>query len=134
MAARPTRRFGTVQPHSIIDIDPATRSAVDAFIDRLTPRFAVREAILFGSRARGDARPDSDADLAVVLRGTPAPFMETKLSMADAAFDAMLNSGIRIQPLPLWDADRNQPDRWLNPELLHNIEQSGIRVWQTPAP
>lgn len=114
--------------------DPKTRAAIDAFIERLKPRFALREAILFGSRARGDARPDSDADVAVVLRGERGPFMQTKLEMADIAFDTMLDSGVRIQPLPIWDEDRRDPDHWSNPELLRNIEQMGIRVWRTTAP
>ena len=114
-------------------VDPATRMAVNAFLNRLAPRFPVREAILFGSRAQGSPRPDSDADLAIVLHGAREPFMQTKLSMADIAFDAMLESGIMIQPLPVWDADRREPDRWLNPELLRNIERTGIRVWQAPA-
>lgn len=114
-------------PHKI---DSATRAAINTFIARLITHFPVREAILFGSRARGGARPDSDADLAVILDGSRRPFMPTKLSMADVAFDAMLESGIRIQPLPIWDTDLREPDRWSNPELLRNIERTGIRVWQ----
>jgi predicted nucleotidyltransferase len=47
------------------DTERATRS----FLRRLAERYSVREAILFGSRARQAHRPDSDADLAVVLEG-----------------------------------------------------------------
>jgi uncharacterized protein len=38
------------------------------FVDQLGQIPAVAEVILFGSRARGDNRPDSDADLLVILR------------------------------------------------------------------
>ena len=60
--------------------------------------------------------------------------MQTKLSIADIAFDAMLETGTMVQPLPLWDADLRKPDQWLNPELLRNIERTGIRVWQASSP
>lgn len=118
--------------HAIIP-DPMTRAAIDAFIERLEPRFALREAILFGSRARGDARSDSDADATVILRGKRGPFMQTKLEMADITFDTMLDSGVRVQPLPIWEEDRRDPEHWSNPELLRNIETMGIRVWRTSA-
>jgi uncharacterized protein len=42
--------------------------ALSAAIDRaLTPLHEVRAALLFGSHARGRARPDSDIDVAVLL-------------------------------------------------------------------
>lgn len=55
--------------------------------------------------------------------------MSTKLDMADLAFDVMLDTGIRIQPLPIWLQQWTQPDTWSNPELLQNIAHTGIQVW-----
>jgi predicted nucleotidyltransferase len=40
-------------------------------VDRLVQRFDPLRVILFGSRARGDQRPDSDIDLLVVLAECP---------------------------------------------------------------
>src|SRR3954470_2733415 len=40
---------------------------VQAQIDRIVKRFAPEKIILFGSQARGDAGPDSDIDLLVVM-------------------------------------------------------------------
>ncbi|HMN41679.1 MAG TPA: nucleotidyltransferase domain-containing protein [Phycisphaerales bacterium] len=37
--------------------------------------FSPRRVVLFGSRARGTARPDSDVDLLIVME-TPLPFYE----------------------------------------------------------
>src|SRR6266481_2014901 len=55
---------------TVID-DPVVRVALRELDRKLRERFG-REylrLILFGSRARGDSKPDSDADVAVVLRG-----------------------------------------------------------------
>ena len=37
-------------------------------VARIVDEFEPLQVVLFGSRARGDARPDSDADLLVVVR------------------------------------------------------------------
>lgn len=42
---------------------------------RIVDAFAPRRIVLFGSRARGTARPDSDVDLLVEME-TPLPFYE----------------------------------------------------------
>ena len=84
-------------------------------------------AILFGSRARRSHRPESDADVAVLLHGSPGKFVATKLAMADLAYDILLETGIRIQPLPIWEDEWEHPEAYSNPHLLHNIEREGIR-------
>jgi Nucleotidyltransferase domain len=49
-----------------------SEAAALAFLrDRLVSELRPRMIWLFGSRARGDARPDSDFDLLVVLRALP---------------------------------------------------------------
>ena len=40
---------------------------IDAMVQRLVERFDPDKIILFGSHARGTARPDSDVDLLVVM-------------------------------------------------------------------
>ena len=55
----------------------------------------IRKIILFGSRARGDARPDSDFDLLVVARGvTPAE----KDSYRLALYRAFRGTGVAAEP------------------------------------
>ncbi len=46
--------------------DPETK--IFEAVRRIVRRFRPEKIILFGSRARGDPRPDSDADLLVVMR------------------------------------------------------------------
>ena len=70
---------------SIADIDVETEKAVRAFIEKVASQYDLAGAIIFGSRARQSHRPDSDADVAVLLRGRRGPFLNTKLAMADIA-------------------------------------------------
>lgn len=104
------------------------RAIARAFLRRLSARYDVAQAVLFGSRARGDHRTDSDLDLAVVLNGEREDFIDTKLAMADVAFDVLMETGVLVQPLPLWADDLAHPDRFANPALIHNIQAEGIRV------
>ena len=111
---------------SIADIDRETANATRAFIDKVATRYDLAGAILFGSRARKSHRPDNDADVAVLLHGRPGKFIATKLAMADLAYDVLLETGIRIQPLPIWEEKWEHPEAYSNPRLLHNIDRDGI--------
>lgn len=109
-------------------LDTATKQTVQDFLRRVSAVFPVRSAILFGSRARGEFQPDSDADVAVLLVGHRGQFMAAKMAMADMAFDVMLNTGIRVEALPVWEDEWANPDKYRNPYLLHSIERDGIII------
>ncbi|MDI3260338.1 MAG: nucleotidyltransferase domain-containing protein [Sinobacteraceae bacterium] len=113
---------------SIAGIDPETLGAARAFLNRVAARYDMAGAFLFGSRARRSHRPDSDADVAVLLHGRPGKFVATKLAMADLAYDVLLDTGIRIQPLPIWEGQWEHPESYSNPRLLENIKREGIRL------
>ena len=63
---------------------------------------SVIATLLFGSRARGQQRPDSDADVALLLDGEHVSRVDVALHLADIAFDVMLETGILIEAIPLW--------------------------------
>jgi predicted nucleotidyltransferase len=109
-------------------LDPETDRAAHAFVEKLTGQFDVASAILFGSRARHQHRADSDADVAVILHGSKGAFLDTKLAMADVAFDILLETGVLIQPLPIWEAEWSHPEDFSNPDLLRNIRRDGVRL------
>lgn len=109
-------------------IDTETLKATHAFMVAVANRYDLAGAILFGSRARRSHRPDSDADVAVLLHGQPGQFVATKLDMDDLAYDVLLDTGIRIQPLPIWEEEWDHPEAYSNPRLLYNIERDGIRL------
>lgn len=74
---------------------------LEAFVGAVEDAYGARlHAIhLFGSRARGDARPDSDYDVAVVLDDL-ADYWTERLRLADLAYDQMLARDIHVQAHP----------------------------------
>lgn len=118
----------------MITEDQSPRTALDerrtaqAFLGRLSDRYDVAQMIMFGSRARGDHGPDSDLDLAVVLRGWRGDFIDTRLDMAGIAFDVMMETGLLVQAFPVWDDDLEHPEGFINSDLLQNIVEDGIRL------
>jgi predicted nucleotidyltransferase len=56
-------------------MDTSTQRVVGELRQRLSLLYGERlvRLVLFGSRARGDAEPDSDIDVMVVLRGDVSP-------------------------------------------------------------
>jgi predicted nucleotidyltransferase len=109
-------------------LDADTARAASVFVARVAAQYPVSGAILFGSRARGSHRPDSDADIAVLLRGRRGKFVDTKLAMADIAYEVLLETGVHIQPLPIWEDEWEHPESYSNPQLLQHIHREGIRL------
>lgn len=109
-------------------IDVESQRVARIFLDRIKPQFDVAGAIVFGSRARRTHQPDSDLDVAVLLRGNAEKFLSVKLQMADTAFDILLETGIRIQPLPIWEDEWAHPECYSNPSLLQNIVEEGVSL------
>lgn len=109
-------------------LDSETEAAARRFLGQITDRYEIAGALLYGSRARGTHRPDSDADMAVILRGEPQRVLPTALEMSDVAYDVLLETGIRISPLPVWLDEWTHPEAHRNPALLRNIAAEGIPV------
>lgn len=107
-------------------LDPDTERAARQFLDRIRGRYDLAGAIVYGSRARGNPRPDSDVDLAVILRGERRRTLPIKLDMADTAFDVLLATNVLISPLPVWLDEWEHRDTFSNPALLRNIEREGV--------
>jgi putative addiction module component (TIGR02574 family) len=113
-------------------IDPETALAARAFLARIQAQYDLSRAILFGSRARHDHHAHSDVDIALLLRGHPGRFLTTKLEMADIAYDVLLETGIRVQPFPIWEDEWVHTEDYPNPRLLQNIEREGMHCAQAP--
>ncbi|MFM8463869.1 MAG: nucleotidyltransferase domain-containing protein [Burkholderiaceae bacterium] len=109
-------------------IDPATAAATSAFLERAGQQFPVDYGILFGSRARQNYRADSDADVAAIMKGPVGNRSTLAIAMAGIAFDVLLDTGVLVQALPLWDDELHDPEQFGNPALIHNIHREGIRL------
>jgi resolvase-like protein/nucleotidyltransferase-like protein len=112
--------------HPVLDAE--TERAARAFLKRLEGKYSVIESILYGSRARGDHTPDSDANLAVVLKGKKGDRYKISGDMAGIAFDVMMETGVLVSPLPLWHNELMEPETFNNPALIRNIQRDGLRL------
>lgn len=91
------------------------------FLARIPPELKVEKAIVFGSRARGDNRPDSDADLALVFeRGNEWPMVEL---LGGLSFDVLMDTGILIQPVPISTFDWAHPERFPRPGCNRSLRK-----------
>src|SRR5579862_9338260 len=64
----------------------ATQVQIDRMVKRIVKQFDPEQVILFGSQARGDAGPDSDVDLLVVM-DVEGPKLEKRIEIRGALHD-----------------------------------------------
>ena len=108
--------------------DPVLRSALRELDRKLRERFGRKylRLMLFGSRARGDNDPESDADVAVILRGRIADRWSVKRLIIQDTYPILLETGLYIQAWPLEKGELDDPDKSSNPALLRNVVRDGI--------
>jgi predicted nucleotidyltransferase len=85
----------------------------------------VEKLILFGSRARGQARADSDYDVAVIVRELPDRRHVSRL-LSDLAYDHILG-GFYIRPIPVASGDLRATGGRPT-ELVEDIIRDGAEV------
>lgn len=94
------------------------RTAVDTIYgDR------VARVVLFGSRARGDARADPDYDIAVFLRAMPDRFAELH-RLSDVSTEILYDTGEIVNVLP-YSADTYDDPKM---PLMHEIRREAIEL------
>jgi predicted nucleotidyltransferase len=107
--------------------DATVAKAIAAFEAAIRHHYGNRLAglFLFGSRARGDHVPDSDADVAVVLNDEDWDFWREKMALADLAYDVIVEFGADVQGWPVRRTEWADPSRHRNPALVRAMQRDG---------
>lgn len=80
----------------------------------------IERVVLYGSRARGDARPDSDYDVAVFLNNLEDRWKESN-KIAYAASEILSETGEVIHALPYRAGSYNE-----RTPLMHELRREGM--------
>lgn len=105
------------------------RTALEEVLDGGAVREHTLSIILFGSNARGDAKPGSDVDLLVVVRDEPA--VEPVHDAVIGAYPELWRRfGLRISPYVL-DRDRVRERYRDGDPLMQNIASEGRTLYGT---
>ena len=81
---------------------------------------------VFGSRARGDHGPESDLDLAVILRNTPSSLARADDALLDVTYPIEINHGVHIQAWALAADDAGQPSTAFRSRLAETVRREGV--------
>ena len=109
-------------------IDSETERAARAFLKRIEGEYPIVNALLYGSRARGDHMCDSDADLALILKGEKGDRYKIVRDLGGIGFDVMMETGILVHAMPFWEDEFQEPERSNNQTLISKIKREGVRL------
>jgi len=102
----------------------AAPALLDELRDRLSRAYGERlnSVVLFGSEARGQAGPESDIDLIVVLDGLMGDYGEELERGVNAVYPVALRLGRRVSVKPLARQEYEHGDT----PLLREVRRSGV--------
>ena len=102
----------------------AEQRAIESFLARLWAQYPERifQAILFGSKARGDSQPESDIDILLIADEDGWRFQH---AISDVASDVSLEYDVLIGPRVISQARWAEMARQRS-SLCENVEREGI--------
>lgn len=104
-----------------------TDEVIEKFLRGITDsglREKIERMYLFGSRARGDERPDSDYDLMIV---SDQPDREFRDKIYDIVIDIFLETGRDIS-LKIYKTPEFQRLRGMQTPFMKNVLREGIKI------
>lgn len=109
-------------------VDEAAVAAARAVLAIARKRFPSAQGWLYGSHARGEARKDSDVDLAIVVDTDPQTVQSLGDDLAGDSFDLLLQTGYLVSPFTLTLEQWRTPESLTNPFLIRNMRRDGIAL------
>ncbi|MCC8070852.1 MAG: nucleotidyltransferase domain-containing protein [Bacteroidales bacterium] len=100
---------------------PEALKKIKAVLQRVAPQ---AEVILFGSEARGEARPDSDFDL-LILEETKVTY-ERLLEITGPLYTLLWEENINVSPIVMTRSEWY--DRPIPTPFYLNVLKEGIRI------
>lgn len=119
------QRFAVLRPReraAALELVRRVRAAVPAELAR---------AFVFGSKARGEARPDSDVDVLLVFRRLP-PDREPQAGMAEALAERV--AADTAVPVTVWSVSLVDLEAGNRTPMLVDALDDGIPLWPPGAP
>jgi predicted nucleotidyltransferase len=105
-------------------MNPIEKKVIDAFKLLVKKKISLHRIELFGSRARGDADPDSDMDVLLIVDDL-SPELEDYVS--ECAWEAGFEYGIVLVPVVFTrDEWENGPERYSL--IAEAIRAEGVRL------
>lgn len=92
----------------------------------------IERIILYGSKARGDGKPDSDLDLLIELKAgltqqDPANGSTIWRTATDGAYDVLIERQVDMSP---FFATREELEKWR--PMWDAIQREGVEIWRQP--
>jgi len=113
-------------------MSPEEQRALEDFVAAVRAYYGanLRDVLMYGSRARGDDGPNSDVDLAVILKDGEWRRTPELLRMADMSYDALIQVGLSIHAMPIRESAWTTPESQPNKSFLLAVRRDGrpIRI------
>lgn len=128
MSAMSSAISGRNQTHRARSRRTAAQAALATYVERVARLYPddVLSVTLYGSRARGDAKIESDIDvLVVVRRDTPI----LRQGLADLAWQVQFEHGVVISDI-IRSAEQFNRMRANRFPFYQNVEREGVLLWK----
>lgn len=109
-------------------LSPAERAALADFRDAVRDSLGseVIDIQLFGSKARGDATPESDVDVLVVVRRDEAKLID---ALYDLLLNVCLDHDVYISLKVFSEAEYERLNHPRTP-FMQNVAREGVALWR----
>ena len=117
------------------ELDALTQKAVRLFFSHLDTASLppLSQAILYGSRARGDHRDGSDVDIVLVFTGARPDYDSVgevcnAMAVVQSQANAALQDRTEVMSFCNWQDEFDEPGKRRNPDFYRNVLADGIDI------